>query len=310
MKIRILYPNYFRNSLIAYVVLSIAESMHAINQSIRVMGISSSDVRLSIYSDAIPQVVERLAFKFVDARLLKKITEYRFKSMLRPGDIVCLWPGTSTELYRDLNSKGYVVVKEMVNCHQLTSQRILSDEYVRLSLPKFDGISDDEIKEETDQLALSDIVISPSPMVRKSLLSAGVPESKIINSSFGWAPSKVYSTKKLKEKPSAGVTVAFVGTLCVRKGVHLLKEIWGNLHAEAKLLIVGRIAPDFKHRISGFLEQKDVEHYEWLDDLSEIYSRADVFVLPSLEEGSPLVIYDAMGAGLPIIASPMGGGGL
>jgi glycosyltransferase involved in cell wall biosynthesis len=37
---------------------------------------------------------------------------------------------------------------------------------------------------------------------------------------------------------------------------------------------------------------------------------ADVFILPSLEEGSPLVMYMALGAGLPVIVSPMGGGGV
>ncbi len=47
-----------------------------------------------------------------------------------------------------------------------------------------------------------------------------------------------------------------------------------------------------------------------MKDLKPIYKEADVFLLPSLEEGSPLVTYLALGAGLPCIVSPMGGGGV
>jgi glycosyltransferase involved in cell wall biosynthesis len=54
----------------------------------------------------------------------------------------------------------------------------------------------------------------------------------------------------------------------------------------------------------------NIDHVGFVSDLHPIYSEADFFVLPSLEEGSPLVTYLALGAGLPVIASPMGSGGV
>ena len=44
-----------------------------------------------------------------------------------------------------------------------------------------------------------------------------------------------------------------------------------------------------------------------LERLIDWYSIADIFVLPSLSEGRPTVIYEAMSCELPIIATDVGG---
>jgi glycosyltransferase involved in cell wall biosynthesis len=45
-------------------------------------------------------------------------------------------------------------------------------------------------------------------------------------------------------------------------------------------------------------------------DLPKIYRSADVFVFPSLLEGMPLVVLEAMASGLPVITTPNGPGDL
>lgn len=45
----------------------------------------------------------------------------------------------------------------------------------------------------------------------------------------------------------------------------------------------------------------------WIDDIGSVLSRWDVFVLPSLEEGFPVAALDAMTAGLPVVATAVGG---
>jgi glycosyltransferase involved in cell wall biosynthesis len=50
-----------------------------------------------------------------------------------------------------------------------------------------------------------------------------------------------------------------------------------------------------------------VEFLGWVDNISSLLPRWDVFVLPSLEEGFPIAALDAMAAGLPVVASAVGG---
>ncbi len=50
-----------------------------------------------------------------------------------------------------------------------------------------------------------------------------------------------------------------------------------------------------------------VKFLGWIDDLTPVLPRWDVFVMPSLEEGFPIAALDAMAAGLPVIATSVGG---
>src|SRR5262249_12809481 len=48
--------------------------------------------------------------------------------------------------------------------------------------------------------------------------------------------------------------------------------------------------------------------FDYLKDVGALYRSADVFLFPSLEEGSPLVMYEACGCGVPVVTSPLAAG--
>jgi glycosyltransferase involved in cell wall biosynthesis len=76
------------------------------------------------------------------------------------------------------------------------------------------------------------------------------------------------------------------------------------------LLLCGSIEPAIAEACSEILARPDVVHSQYNPDISWAYRQADIFAFPSLEEGSPLVTYEAMAHGLPILTSPMGAGSI
>jgi glycosyltransferase involved in cell wall biosynthesis len=52
---------------------------------------------------------------------------------------------------------------------------------------------------------------------------------------------------------------------------------------------------------------QDVRFLGWIDEISTPLSRWDIFAMPSFEEGFPIAALDAMAAGLPIVATSVGG---
>ena len=143
------------------------------------------------------------------------------------------------------------------------------------------------------------------------MLNNGISIKKILQTTYGLGQNAivegVYSRPLNQDKVP---TFIFVGSISVRKGVHLLLDYWVKAKLNAKLQLVGAIEPAIKPLVEQYLKQENIEHIPFTFDLSDIYKNADVFVLPSIEEGSPLVTYMAFGAGLPLLVSPMGGGGV
>jgi glycosyltransferase involved in cell wall biosynthesis len=109
--------------------------------------------------------------------------------------------------------------------------------------------------------------------------------------------------------PSEPVELVFVGRLAPVKGIRILLEAMGRVAAPVRLTIVGD-GPDRAHleraaaplgdavRFTGYLSQAEV---------AATLTRAHVVVLPSLAEGVPVMLMEAMAARLPVIATQVAG---
>lgn len=223
-----------------------------------------------------------------------------------PGNTIAyFWPDPPLVLVERAKRRGLLTVREMINCYRGTAKKILDEAYQNLRLTPKHGITKASVEQERQELSLYDYIFSPT-QVEPSLVEAGVPIKRMLTGGFGWSPARF--TKKYNRSNFPGLTALFVGSFCVRKGAIQLLEAWSKSGVPGQLLIAGNIEDAIKPLIAPYLKDKSIRFLDYVQDVSLLYSMADVFVFPTFEEGDPQVTYEAAGCGLPVITTAMGAG--
>jgi len=113
------------------------------------------------------------------------------------------------------------------------------------------------------------------------------------------------------------IVLGSVGNISWVKGYENLIMSMGKLkkkYKNLKLLIIGKIlstqAGYYKHLkrlVCSLGLERDIYFLGIKEDIPQLLSLMDIFILPSLTEGTPLSIMEAMSMKLPVIASRVGG---
>jgi glycosyltransferase involved in cell wall biosynthesis len=158
---------------------------------------------------------------------------------------------------------------------------------------------------------VADVVLAPSAATAAELRrDYGVPEVEVVPNVTGGLD---IAPPPEAQEATPGGYLLFVGRLRIRKGVEVLLEALRHLHPAvgARLLIAG----DGEHREA--LERKAAELelgpaavFLGRCDASRVRGllrHAAALVVPSIYEGMPLVVLEAMEAGVPVVASRVSG---
>jgi len=313
MRINTIVPGYISNyGGPSYVCSHLLEAMSAAGLDVNLHCVSGDiGAHMPFHRYSMPLWMKPLGYKLFSQDTLAKYTEWRYLRSFKDQDLAYIWNFTSIATYKTIKAAGHFILTENMNTHQATSKDILDAEYRRLGLIPDHGIDEKSIAKECAKLELVDYVFSPSSEVTESLLRADVPSGKIIKSSYGLSQKDILLPQDIASRPkNRELTAIFVGRIGIRKGAHLLLEYWTKAGVKGKLKLVGNIEASARQLVEPYLNRSDVEHVPFTIDHRSVYLNADVFLFPSLEEGSPLVTYLALGAGLASIVSPMGGDGI
>jgi glycosyltransferase involved in cell wall biosynthesis len=164
----------------------------------------------------------------------------------------------------------------------------------------------------------TDRVIALSETLRSELLARDIaPEKRIAVVPLGLdlerfaRGDRAAARRVLGLAPQAG-HVVWLGRLAPIKRVDRLIQAFGGVHRrlpEAHLTIVGdgalRPALEAQVRAAGLTEA--VTFAGWSSDTPTWYAAADVVVLTSDSEGTPLSVIEAAAAGRPVVSTDVGG---
>jgi glycosyltransferase involved in cell wall biosynthesis len=313
MKLIAVQGSYCVNAGISYTCLSLMDQMDS--GTIREywgLGFSRGATR-SYTRSAMPYVALKAGWMLqVADENLRRALEWRVARLVRPRDVVWVWPPSSPAFVRAAQARKAFIVNERVNTSMRMYRRRVASAYEHLGWPiPFDWQENDEpIRHETEMILRSDIAFSPSPFARDSLLEIGLDESRILDSSYGWCPVRMSATTPGVQKATEKPRFLFVGTGSVRKGLPLLLRAWRDAAVDGELVIAGSIDQEVAERCAGLLALPSVSCLGHVSNIADVYRSCDVFVFPTHEEGSPQVTFEAAGCGLALLASPMGAAGV
>lgn len=119
-----------------------------------------------------------------------------------------------------------------------------------------------------------------------------------------------------RENRETNNTVLFLGEIGHRKGCYDIPEVVARVKEKipnVKFILAGAGSPEDEQAIKQLVMEKDiqenVEFPGWVrgEEKDKLLREADIFFLPSYNEGMPMSILDAMGYGLPIVSTNVGG---
>ena len=159
------------------------------------------------------------------------------------------------------------------------------------------------------------LVAVSSPIRRLLLEEYGVPPERVIlvpNAVTASSDTTLGESPSLSDEWLEGPLVGVVAQLKPEKGLGTFLEAAAHvspLLSNVRFLVVGD--GPLREELEALAERLDLDrHVRFLGFRSNaraLVELLDVLVVPSLSEGAPLVILEAMAAGIPVVASAVGG---
>lgn len=167
-------------------------------------------------------------------------------------------------------------------------------------------------------LRTTDARVYNSPATKRSVESLAGPRPHVVARPSGRRFGPPASPERIRRRALADgpLRVLFVGNLIPRKRPGLLVEGLSQVRATPwRLDLVGALMPNqsctaaLRARIRRLPDPSRVDLHGRVpdDELKERLEAAHVLAVPSTHEGYGIVYVEAMGRGLPVLASPRGG---
>lgn len=228
------------------------------------------------------------------------------KKLLQPGDHIISSYGYVNGSCEWARARGGKIFLDGGNSHPENYWNVVTEEHARwhCPLPPFPR---NWRKLSLAMMPLVDCVLSPSTYVTRTFVERGFKPEQILRNVYpvNLGCFRPATEPRPKDRP---FTIICTGAPSLRKGTPYLLEAFRlvrRVRPDARLLLTAPAHPGLKYAMEKF---RDLP-VEWgpvlpHPQLAERLRGADVFALPSLEDGFARTVTDALACGLPAITTP------
>lgn len=236
------------------------------------------------------------------------IVARRLRKMADQFDLVHCFALGSLETIRVARELGIPTLLERCNAHTGFAYQVVEDECRKLGIAMPEGhahaYNEGYLRREEEEYAATDHLFCPSEFVARTFEDRGYPSSKIERFQYG-CDERARIPANRESADREGLSVIFAAGCAPRKGLHYALDAWLKSSAceTGKFQIVGDFIPGYAEILAPYLSHHSVSLLGYRKDLPDLMRASDVMVLPSIEEGSALVTYDARAAGCVLLVS-------
>lgn len=237
--------------------------------------------------------------------ILFSIYDLLISTKLRDTKKLIAWPQVSLFSIKKAKKHAVEVVLEYPMIHVNSWMRIMLDEYDKWGIPKKNAtniFSPYMVRRINHEITLSDKIVVLSSFARQTFIDNSINSSKLLNRQLSNNPYLNYPAQKSNAKKKI---ILYVGRIDLLKGVQYLLLAYSRLRSKnTELWVVGTKSDE----ISYFLPEYSDPSIKLVGvlsktELKDVYGRASVLVLPSIQESYGLVLIEALEHKIPIIAS-------
>jgi glycosyltransferase involved in cell wall biosynthesis len=223
---------------------------------------------------------------------------------LREAAAVYAFNNAALELLQHARERGRVALMEQTIAPKQIECDWLRDEHEKFPdwepTPAPDHFLDEFIAREADEWQAADVIICGSEFVREGIAQCGGPVHRCKVVPYGVDSFFQAAERRPRHGPLRILTVGEIG---LRKGSPYVLAAARQLRYRVTFRMIGQIKgrPETVAQLREAVEltgpvprSEILAHFQW----------ADVFLLPSLCEGSATVAYEALACGLPVITTP------
>jgi glycosyltransferase involved in cell wall biosynthesis len=224
-------------------------------------------------------------------------------------DVAHVWPRATLASAAAAKRMGTRVIREAPNTHTAFAYEVVAEETAKLGLEAVAGHShegaEDALRLEEREYEAADMVAVLSPYVRRTFLDRGFRPEQLGMHGYGFDPGSFPDPGEVTSREGEGLRAVFVGRCEPRKGLHYALDAWleSGVAERGTFTICGEFYPGYREVLERRLSHPSVTVQGWVDDPGKLMRESDVFLFPSVEEGSAFVTYEAQASGCALVVS-------